>query len=47
LTDRIASFEWDNAELKGLHRSLSEEMKREVAEIARLDEELAPARRSA
>ena len=33
VTDRIASFEWDTAELKILHKALSEEMKREVAAI--------------
>jgi 2-polyprenyl-6-methoxyphenol hydroxylase-like FAD-dependent oxidoreductase len=38
LTDRIASFEWDNRELKDLHRSLSDEMKREVRELARKGE---------
>jgi 2-polyprenyl-6-methoxyphenol hydroxylase-like FAD-dependent oxidoreductase len=31
VTDRVASFEWDNAALKGLHQALSDEMKREVA----------------
>ena len=39
VTDRIASVEWDNAELKRLHQALSEEMKREVAELGRLAEE--------
>ena len=36
LTDRIASLEWDIRELKTLHRSLSDEMKREVREMNRL-----------
>jgi flavin-dependent dehydrogenase len=36
LTDRIASLEWDNAELRALHQSLSDEMKREVAAIRSL-----------
>ena len=48
VTDRIASVEWDNAELKSLHQALSDEMKREVAEIERLPvEPVEPARRSA
>jgi 2-polyprenyl-6-methoxyphenol hydroxylase-like FAD-dependent oxidoreductase len=48
VTDRIASVEWDNAELKRLHQALSEEMKREVAELGRLAEEpVATARWSA
>lgn len=34
VTDRIASFEWDDAELKALHHALSDEMKREAAAIA-------------
>lgn len=33
LTDRIASLEWDTPELKSLHHSLSDEMKRETAAI--------------
>lgn len=33
LTDRIASFEWDTPELKSLHHSLSDEMKRETTAI--------------
>jgi flavin-dependent dehydrogenase len=33
VTDRIASFEWDNAELKALHQAFSQEMKREVAAL--------------
>ena len=33
VTDRIASFEWDRAELKALHKAFSEEMKREVAAL--------------
>ena len=32
LTDTIASFEWQIDELMDLHRLLSEEMKREVAQ---------------
>jgi menaquinone-9 beta-reductase len=48
LTDRIASCESTLAELKALHRSLSDEMKREVAAMARLDEEIGePARQTA
>ena len=48
VTDRIASLEWDNAELKTLHRRLSDEMKREVAAMVELHEETGePARRSA
>jgi flavin-dependent dehydrogenase len=48
VTDRIASAEWDPTELKALHQALSEEMKREVAELERLHEEpVAFARRSA
>jgi flavin-dependent dehydrogenase len=38
LTDRIASLEWDNQELKALHKALSDEMKREVREMTRLHE---------
>jgi flavin-dependent dehydrogenase len=48
VTDRIASVEWDNAELRALHQSLSDEMKREVAALVRLHGEGAePARRTA
>jgi flavin-dependent dehydrogenase len=48
VTDRIASCDWDHAELKALHHALSDEMKREVAAIAGLDEEaIGPARRTA
>jgi 2-polyprenyl-6-methoxyphenol hydroxylase-like FAD-dependent oxidoreductase len=36
LTDEIASFEWDLETLPGLHRALSDEMKREVAAQAEL-----------
>lgn len=36
-TDRVASFEWDLDELKGLHKTLSEEMKREAAGVLALD----------
>jgi flavin-dependent dehydrogenase len=35
-TEAIASFEWDNAELKGLHRRLSDAMKHEVRAMAAL-----------
>jgi flavin-dependent dehydrogenase len=35
VSDEVASFEWDNPGVKRLHLALSEEMKREVAEIAR------------
>jgi flavin-dependent dehydrogenase len=38
VTDRIASAEWDPTELRALHHVLSEEMKREVAELERLHE---------
>jgi hypothetical protein len=38
VTDRIASAEWDNAELKALHQSLSDEMKREVSALVALGE---------
>ncbi len=38
VTDRIASIHWDNAELKGLHQSLSDEMKREVSALVALGE---------
>ena len=38
VTDRIASVAWDTAELKALHRALSDEMKREVAALRELDE---------
>lgn len=34
VTDRIASLAWGTAELKELHRALSDEMKRETAAIA-------------
>jgi hypothetical protein len=45
---RIASLEWDNAELKALHQALSDEMKREVAALVRLHDDAAePARRTA
>lgn len=48
LTDRIASLEWDEAELKALHRALSDEMKREVAALLELDEAgTEPVRKSA
>jgi 2-polyprenyl-6-methoxyphenol hydroxylase-like FAD-dependent oxidoreductase len=36
VTDRIASFEWDLPEIQRLHLSLSEEMKREAAEVLAL-----------
>jgi flavin-dependent dehydrogenase len=36
VTDQVASFEWDNARLKGLHQRLSEAMKREVAALVEL-----------
>lgn len=39
VTDEIASFAWDLPAVKQLHLALSEEMKREVAAIAQLDEE--------
>jgi 2-polyprenyl-6-methoxyphenol hydroxylase-like FAD-dependent oxidoreductase len=38
ITDRVASFEWDNREVKALHRALSDEMKREVREMSALHE---------
>lgn len=48
LTDRIASLEWDNAELKALHQSLSDEMKREVSALVALGETTSePSRRTA
>ena len=48
LTDRIASLEWDDAELKALHQSLSDEMKREVAALVGLGGAAGvPARRTA
>jgi flavin-dependent dehydrogenase len=48
LTDRIASLEWDNTELKALHQALSDEMRREVtALIALHGEAAAPERRTA
>ncbi len=48
VTDQIASLEWDNAELKSLHLTLSDEMKREVSDLVRLHEEpVEPARRTA
>ena len=40
-TEAIASFEWDNAALKTLHRRLSDAMKREVQALAALFEERA------
>ena len=39
LTDRIASFEWDLAEVQGLHLRLSREMKAEVRHILSWDED--------
>ncbi len=36
VTDRIASVEWDLAELKALHQTLSEEMKKEVSALVSL-----------
>jgi menaquinone-9 beta-reductase len=36
LTDAIASFEWDLPALQGMHRALSEEMKREAAAVLAL-----------
>jgi len=48
VTDRIASVAWDTAELKALHQALSDEMKREVEAVVRLQgEAAAPARRTA
>jgi flavin-dependent dehydrogenase len=48
ITDRIASLEWDDAELRALHQALSDEMKREVAALlARGAADAAPARLSA
>jgi flavin-dependent dehydrogenase len=48
VTDRIASVEWTNAELKALHQSLSDEMKREVAALVGLHGEgTEPVRRTA
>jgi flavin-dependent dehydrogenase len=48
VTDRIASVEWDNPELKRLHLELSDEMKREVSALAGLqDGDAPPLRRSA
>jgi hypothetical protein len=38
VSDRVGSFEWDNREVKGLHRALSDEMKREVREMDRFHE---------
>jgi flavin-dependent dehydrogenase len=38
VTDQVASFEWDNAAVKGLHRHLSDAMKREVAALVGLHE---------
>jgi menaquinone-9 beta-reductase len=38
-TEAIASFEWDNAGLKALHRRLSDAMKREVQALVALFEE--------
>jgi flavin-dependent dehydrogenase len=43
VTDAVASFEWDLPTIKNLHRSLSEEMKREVAAMALLDREFSVA----
>jgi flavin-dependent dehydrogenase len=40
VTDAIASFEWDMTTIQQLHRSLSNEMKREVAVLTELDREL-------
>jgi len=39
VTDQVASFEWDNAGLKALHRRLSDAMKREVQALKALFEE--------
>jgi flavin-dependent dehydrogenase len=39
VTDGIASFEWDLSEIMSLHRSLSNEMKREVIAMAEFDGE--------
>ncbi len=39
VTDRIASFEWDLAEVKELHLALSDEMKAEVRHIMNWDKE--------
>jgi flavin-dependent dehydrogenase len=39
VTDRIASFEWDHAELKLLHHALSDEMKHEAAALVELHED--------
>jgi flavin-dependent dehydrogenase len=38
ITDRVASLEWDNREVKALHRALSDEMKREVREMSAIHE---------
>ncbi len=37
ITDRIASFEWSDAEVQALHRALSVEMSREVRALAGLE----------
>jgi 2-polyprenyl-6-methoxyphenol hydroxylase-like FAD-dependent oxidoreductase len=42
VTDAIASFEWDMESIQQLHRALSDEMKREVAALTELDQELKP-----
>jgi flavin-dependent dehydrogenase len=46
-TEAIASLEWDNARLKGLHQSLSDAMKQEVAALLVLHDGDEAARRSA
>jgi flavin-dependent dehydrogenase len=38
VSDRIASFRWDNALLKALHKTLSDAMKEEVAALVRMHE---------
>jgi 2-polyprenyl-6-methoxyphenol hydroxylase-like FAD-dependent oxidoreductase len=42
VTDAIASFKWDLPEVMKLHRSLSDEMKREVAAMADVGRKTAP-----
>jgi len=41
ITDRIASLEWDMAELRALHHALSDEMKHEVSALRRLRDQTA------
>jgi flavin-dependent dehydrogenase len=47
ITDNIASFTWDLESVKGMHLELSDEMKREVAELTERHRSAVPTARIA